>query len=361
MEKRFKIIVPAFNSRIKSYLKLTQINNFEDWVIDKFGKKLYLNFFKNYTEKVWGIECKDIGKDWAAQRIKGLSLSSAIKNAFFPNSKNRPKSLVDSFYYPKLGAGMLWEKFENIVQDRGVEIKKETEVIEVKKKNNYFEVVLKSQKGTETVNAKHIFFSNPLLKFIEILDSDTPNQVIEACNKLKYRNHISVHLCIDQKLFKDNWIYIHSPDLKVARISDFTNFSSFMAPKGTYTITVEYFCFEDDSMWLLDQEKLIEFANSELKEIFNSDYKLIHSAVSKNKNAYPVINIGYESEIETIKKWIKNENSIFAIGRSGMFKYNNQDHAMATGLSAVRRYLGDKNYDPWDVNVDGEYHESLES
>ena len=356
----FYIFFSYFNSRIKSYLKITNITNFEDWVVDRFGKKLYLNFFKNYTEKVWGINCKDIGVDWAAQRIKGLSLSSAIKNAFFPNSKNRPKSLVDTFYYPRLGAGMLWEKFENISEQRGIDIKKETEVVKIKKKNGYFEVVIKNKNKLETVLAKHIFFSNPLLQFIEIFDDDVPEEVTEACKKLRYRNHISVHLCINKKLFEDNWIYVHSPELKVARISDFTNFSSSMSPKNTYTLTLEYFCFENDSIWSSNKDALVEMANNELRDIFNTDYEIVHSEVSKNRNAYPVINIGYEKQIETIKQWIKNENNISAIGRSGMFKYNNQDHAMATGLSAVRKYLGDNSYDPWDVNVDGEYHESID-
>jgi len=180
----FYIFFSYFNSRIKSYLKITNITNFEDWVVDRFGKKLYLNFFKNYTEKVWGINCKDIGVDWAAQRIKGLSLSSAIKNAFFPNSKNRPKSLVDTFYYPRLGAGMLWEKFENISEQRGIDIKKETEVVKIKKKNGYFEVVIKNKNKLETVLAKHIFFSNPLLQFIEIFDDDVPEEVWKNCQLL---------------------------------------------------------------------------------------------------------------------------------------------------------------------------------
>ena len=122
-------------SRIKFYLKISKVNNFEDWVIARFGNKLYLTFFKNYTEKVWGIDCKSIGKDWAAQRIKGLSLSSAIKNAFFPNNKNKPKSLIDEFYYPKLGAGMLWEKFEEYLINKGIEIKKSSEVMEIMENN----------------------------------------------------------------------------------------------------------------------------------------------------------------------------------------------------------------------------------
>ncbi len=202
-------------ARIKSYLKITKVNNFEDWVVDRFGKRLFLNFFKNYTEKVWGIDCKEIGKDWAAQRIKGLNLSTAIKFALFPNSKKRPKTLVDKFYYPKLGAGLLWEKFENYLENNNAEIKKSCKVTKIKQDGDHFEVsyVDKNNK-TIIVKSNNIFFSSPLLEFIDIFSAEIPEHVTSAANSLSYRNHISVHLTIDSKLFDDNWIYIHSPDLQ---------------------------------------------------------------------------------------------------------------------------------------------------
>ena len=353
------ILFSYISARIKSMLKLNEINNFEDWVVDKFGKKLYMNFFKNYTEKVWGIDCKDIGKDWASQRIKGLSLMTALRNALFPNSKNKPKSLIDTFYYPKLGAGMLWEKFESILVNNNIEVMKESEVVNITKESGDFKIAFRNKNIFKTVYAKHIFFSNPLLQFINIFDNKTPENVIEAAQNLRYRNHISVHLCINEKLFDDNWIYVHSPDLKVARISDFSNFSKSMSPKDTYTLTLEYFCFEHDPLWSYDKTTLINLAASELQSIFNSNFEILHSEITKSTHAYPVIEKGYEDKIETIKDWVKSQKNISAIGRSGMFKYNNQDHAMATGLSAVRRYLGDDVYDPWLVNIDGEYIEQI--
>ena len=355
-----QVLISYGFSRFKSYLSLTSINNFEDWVIDRFGKKLYRTFFKNYTEKVWGIECSSIGKDWAAQRIKGLSLSSAIKHAFFPNSKNKPKSLIDMFYYPRLGAGMLWEKFEDFLSDEGVAIKKNLTVVDIKQNKPYITVIVEDGKQNKIeYTCKKLFFSNPLLQFIKIYDDATPSEVTESAANLNYRHHISVHLAIDKKLFKDNWIYIHSPDIKAARIADFTNFSKDMAPENEYTITLEYFCFEDDEMWLKTNNELIEFASKELSNIFNKDFNLVHSAVSRSKNAYPVISSGYEDNITIIKNWMKSINNISAIGRSGMFKYNNQDHAMATAIAAVRRYAGDLSYDPWNVNIDGEYQEMM--
>ncbi len=350
-------------SRIKSYLKISKIENFEDWIIDKFGYKLYSKFFKNYTEKVWGIDCKDIGKDWASQRIKGLNLMTAIRFALFPNSKKRPKTLVNEFYYPKKGAGMLWDKFENYLIKKNVEIKKNSPVVDIKKSRDTFEISYLVNEEIETIKAKNIFFSNPLLDLIKIYDSDIPSTVIESTKKLEYRNHISVHISTDRKLFDDNWIYIHSPELKIARIADFSNFSKEMSPNGTCPLTLEYFCYENDKIWNDSDENIIKLAVNELRKIFDENFQILDSHVSRNAKAYPVIKTGYQDEINIIKEWLQLETNLTAIGRSGMFKYNNQDHAMATGLYAARNYLGDGDFDPWNVNVDGEYHEeeALES
>ena len=349
-------------ARVKSYLSISKINNFEDWVVDRFGKKLFNNFFKNYTEKVWGINCKDIGSDWAAQRIKGLSLSTAIKFALFPNSKKRPKTLVDKFYYPRLGAGMLWEKFEEHITNKGIEVLKNKKVTAVKKTEDFFSIIYEDGENNKTsVETKNVFFSNPLLEFISIYDFDVPQSVIDSAKSINYRNHISVHITIDKKLFDDNWIYIHSPNLDMARIADFTNFSDDMSEAGTYPLTLEYFCFEDDDIWNRQNKDIIDFALNELRSIFDDKFNVIHSEVSRNANAYPVIKTGYQEHIDVIKDWLSDLPNITAIGRSGMFKYNNQDHAMATGLYAARTLMGQGDYDPWEVNVDGEYHEEVSS
>lgn len=348
------------SARVKSYLKISRIENFEDWVIDKFGRKLFNNFFKNYTEKVWGIDCKLIGKDWAAQRIKGLSLSTAIKFALFPNSKKKPKTLIDVFYYPRLGAGMLWEKFEDYLKIRGVPVIKNSYVKDVQEKDHY-QILTYVENGKENiVSAEHVLFSNPLLDFIKFYKPAVPAYVIDAVNNLEYRNHISVHITVDKKLFDDNWIYVHSPGLKMARIADFTNFSDEMSKSGEFPLTLEYFCFENENIWQQNNTEIIDFALNELRTIFNEEFNIVHSDVTRNPSAYPVIKTGYEENIKIIKEWLNTKKNITAIGRSGMFKYNNQDHAMATGLYAVRNLLGEENFDPWDVNIDGEYHEEID-
>ena len=361
----FQIGFSYIIARLKSKMKIIKINNFEDWVIDRFGKKLYSNFFKNYTEKVWGIECREIGKDWAAQRIKGLSLFTAIKFAIFPNSKKRPKSLVDSFYYPRLGAGMMWEKFEKLIMSEYHEfstIFKSSNVISIKKEDNLFIVEVENENDKQKIyKSKSLFFSNPLLSFVDIFKGNIPKEVIEARKNLNYRNHISVHLAIDKKLFDDNWIYIHSPEIKMARISDFTNFSEHMSSNKEYPLTLEYFCFENEDIWNKSDEFIINLGVKELKKLFKDEFNVLHSAVSRNSKAYPVIKTGYETYIGIIKDWIEKQDNLVPIGRSGMFKYNNQDHAMATGLYAARNLIGTEKYDIWQVNVDGEYHEEVQS
>ena len=183
-------------------------------------------------------------------------------------------------------------------------------------------------------------------------------KVIDSAKALTTET-ISVHVTIDKKLFDDNWIYIHSPNIKMARIADFTNFSKDMSEEGTFPLTLEYFCFEEEEIWNEDNENIITYALNELKEIFDEEFKVIHSQVTRNSKAYPVIETGYQIHIDIIKEWLSSLSNITAIGRSGMFKYNNQDHAMATGIYAARTLLGVGNYDPWEVNVDGEYHEEI--
>lgn len=359
----FLILFSYLFASIKRVILKNKVENFEDWVVDQFGYRLYSNFFKNYTEKVWGIECNKIGKDWASQRIKGLSLMSAIRYSLFPNSSKRPKSLVDKFYYPKFGAGMLWEKLEDRVVGLGGVVEKNREVINISKSDKGYNVTSRDQKGKEyTFSCQQIFFSCALKDFFNLINLDIPKEVIDAGSNLQYRNHISVHLVINEKLFPDNWIYIHSPDLKLARVSDFSNFSEHMTYNENFPLTLEYFCFEDDEVWNLSEEELIQLAFDEVLELnkkLSQGLVLVDSSVTRNRKAYPVIVKGYEKNIDLIRGWLETLPSISPIGRSGMFKYNNQDHAMATGIYAARTYLGLGNFDPWLVNVDGEYIEEI--
>jgi protoporphyrinogen oxidase len=338
-----------------------KISSFEDWVIKNFGKKLYYTFFKTYTEKVWGISCKQIGSDWASQRIKGLNFASIILSFFF--KKNKAKSLIDEFYYLKFGAGNLYEN-----------IKKK--LLQKKNKIIFNQKVIKYNFDNKTFNIKSIIIENKQLKKKEIfgdffLSSAPITEVIKSFNiklpdnikkiiySLKYRNHIGVKLVINGKIFEDNWIYVHSPEVKVARISNYKNFSKYMGEnKESNPITMEYFCNENDKFWNLSDQTIISIAKKELEFLeLAKKNQITDSYVIRSEKAYPVIEKGYQKKIDEIKKWLSQIKNFIPIGRTGMFKYNNQDHAILTGLIGARKICDDNSLDPWLVNIDAEYHE----
>ena len=358
-----RIVSSYIVSRLKRVISRKEINNFEEWVIDNFGERLYRIFFKNYTEKVWGIDCTEIGDDWASTRIKGLNLISAIRYSLFPNSSKRPKSLIDKFLYPAKGAGMLWDKFQEAVVNQDGQVETNREVTKIyNHKNGYRVLATGKDKKEFEYFCNQIFFSIPPKLFFNMLDSEIPEEIINAANSLRHRNHISVHITVNHKLFPDNWIYVHSPDLQLARVSDFSNFSKHMTKEGHSPLSVEYFCYDEDPLWQSSNEELIQLAFDEVKQIAENsvpNLEILDSSVTRSKNAYPVIEKGFQEHIDTVRDWLPSLENISAIGRAGMFKYNSQDHDMATGIYAARMYLGDNRNDPWLVNTDGEYAEEI--
>lgn len=350
-------------TKLKRLINKKEITNFEEWVIDNFGERLYRIFFKNYTEKVWGIDCTEIGDDWASTRIKGLNLISAVRYSLFPNSSKRPKSLIDRFLYPAKGAGMLWDKFEEAVVSQGGQVEKNREVASITShKGGYKVMAVDRDKNKFEYYCNQIFFSIPPKLFFNMLDADIPKHISKAANSLRHRNHISVHITVDHKLFPDNWVYVHSPDLQLARVSDFSNFSKHMTKEGHSPLSVEYFCFDEDVVWNSSDEELIQLAFDEVSQIAEStipNLQILDASVTRSKNAYPVIEKGYQENIDIVRDWLPSLKNISAIGRAGMFKYNSQDHDMATGIYAARVYLGDNQNDPWLVNTDGEYAEEI--
>ncbi len=349
-------------ARARRWLTPNHILSFEDWVTDRFGRRLYETFFKTYTEKVWGISCKRIGADWAGQRIKGLSLIAAIMNAVLGPNKRVIKTLVDQFMYPRLGAGQLYEKMEVLVTDAGGDVLKGVEVIGVNRQGyRVISVDCREPDGSVRSVAGDFFLSSaPLTELVELFDPPAPESVLAAARDLRYRNHIGVKLAVEGDApFPDNWIYVHSPDVKMARISDYRNFSQEMGgSRHLHPLTIEYFCFPGDEIWESNDDKLISRAVSELAQMGIVHGKVSDAFVVRSEKAYPVIEIGYEDKIEIIKTYLESFENLLPIGRSGMFKYNNQDHAIATGLYATRTALGMGSFDPWQVNVDGIYHES---
>jgi protoporphyrinogen oxidase len=339
-----------------------RIETFEDWIVDHFGRRLFETFFKTYTEKVWGIPCTKIGADWASQRIKGLSLTTALLNAVFKPKDTRVKTLVDEFIYPRLGAGQLYEKMSKSVEQEGGSVITRARACRIRRDHMRVRAVEVEdmQSLRYDVEGKYFLISAPLTDMVEMMHPSAPPDVLSACYALRYRNHVGVNLIVEGCPFPDNWIYVHSKEVGMARIANYANFSPEMASRpGISPITVEYFCFPSDSIWSSPDDELVERATRELMhmKILRRD-QVLTGFVLRSDKAYPVIEVGYERHIATIKAWLDQFENLLPIGRSGMFKYNNQDHAMATGLLAARTGLGVQKFDPWCVNIDAEYHES---
>ncbi len=358
-----QIFASYFSTQIRQKLAPSQPTNFEEWVVGQFGRRLFEIFFKTYTEKVWGIPCTQIGADWAGQRIKGLSLWSAVVNSLLKPKQKKIKTLVNEFVFPRLGAGMFYECMAQEIERHGGQILLGKRSVGFRHEGNLLRsAFIEDVEGRrEEIEGSAFLVSAPLTEGILGLSPAPPAEVAEAARGLRYRSHLGVDLIIEGNPFPDNWIYVHAREVNLARIANYRNFSAAMAPvEGLTPITVEYFCFKDDDIWRRGEEGLIELARTELQRMKIIQPEQVKSGFAvRNEKAYPVIELGYEKKMEVLRSYISRFKNFQPIGRSGMFKYNNQDHAIATGLLAARNVLGG-NYDVWSVNIDAEYHEAGE-
>ena len=345
--------------------------NFEDWVSNQFGKRLFNTFFKSYTEKVWGMSCKEISADWAAQRIKGLSLGSAIKNALIPQHYNGDrtkviKTLINSFRYPRRGPGMMWEACAEKMKALGGRLEMGCRVSRCSydKTSGNWTVAYKDRQGDlQAIEAEHVISSAPMRELMCGLSPTVSERVKRAAESLKYRDFITVMLILkDRRMFDDNWIYIHDPRVKVGRVQNFRSWSPEMVPEpDKVCYGLEYFCFEHDGLWDSNDRDLIELAKRELVEIgLSREGDFIDGCVVRQKKAYPVYDDDYALHVATIRQELETRYpNLHLVGRNGMHKYNNQDHAMMTAMLCVENILADaKLYDLWQVNSDAEYHEA---
>jgi protoporphyrinogen oxidase len=346
-------------------------NNFEDWVSNQFGKRLFNTFFKSYTEKVWGMSCKDISADWAAQRIKGLSLGSAIKNALFPQRQPKDRSkviktLINSFRYPRKGPGMMWEVCAEKTKAMGGQIEMGCKVVgcDYDATAETWNVSFQNRQGNvQTLEAEHVISSAPMRELVRGIKPAVSEPAKHAADSLKYRDFLTVMLILKNRdAFDDNWIYIHDPSVKVGRIQNFRSWSPEMVPdpdKACYGL--EYFCFEHDGVWDSKDEELIKLAERELIQIgLAQEGDVLDGCVVRQKKAYPVYDDDYAAHVATIREELSSRYpNLHLVGRNGMHKYNNQDHAMMTAMLCVENILADSTlYDLWQVNGDAEYHES---
>ena len=354
-----------------SYLKAQMLpdkteETFEQWISNRFGKRLYRIFFKTYTEKVWGIPCGEIRADWAAQRIKGLSLLAAVKNALIRQHAGRKgeviASLINSFDYPERGPGQMWEAVAHTIQAKGCDLRLRADVERILWTSGRVTAVeIESGGHREIVHGSHFVSTMPIKELIRKCNPLVPDHVRQAADRLSYRDFLTVALIVDRSdLFPDNWIYIHDPDVKVGRIQNFKNWSPHMVPDARKTcLGLEYFCFEGDGLWTTRDGDLIELGKKELQLLGLAKATDIEDGtVVRMPKAYPVYDAVYGEALRTVREFLNGLGNLQLVGRNGMHRYNNQDHSMLTAMLAVKNILG-ANYDLWKVNADEEYHEEV--
>jgi protoporphyrinogen oxidase len=358
-----------------SYLKsqvrpVGQPLNFQDWVINKFGKRLFEIFFRTYTEKVWGMKCTEISADWAAQRIKGLSLLTAIWKSLLPRNcarggRSAVKTLIDRFRYPRRGPGMLWQAAADGVvrRDGKVLLGRRVTAVEWDAVHWHWSVVARVANGAEErFVCDHVISSMPMRELVPALIPTPPADVQAAANRLRYRDFLVVALVVkDRGRFDDNWIYIHDPSVKVGRIQNFRSWSPEMVPRaGVNCYGLEYFCFEGDAVWANADAELVALASRELIALGLADADdILDGTVVRQAKAYPVYDDGYQGNVAVIREEVEaHYPNLHLVGRNGMHKYNNQDHAMMTAMLVAKNIVaGGQVYDQWRVNEDAEYHE----
>lgn len=353
------VLVSYLQSQLFPY---RQEANFEQWVSNRFGKRLYEIFFKTYTEKVWGIPCTEIRAEWAAQRIKGLSLPAAIRNALLPPKGEVIKTLIEEFEYPQRGPGHMWQRVTELLRERGQVVLMNAEALRIRHDGRRVTGVEYSNAGdVRAAECSHLISSMPLSELIFRLDPPAPPAVAEAARRLAYRDFLTVVLIVRQPhLFPDNWIYIHSPEVKVGRIQNFKNWSPYLVPDRNMTsLGLEYFCTEGDALWQMDDAGLIALGKREMEQIgLARAADVVDGTVVRQQKAYPVYNSDYAGHIETLKRYLAEFENLQTIGRNGLHKYNNQDHSMLTAILAVRNLTGEK-HDLWEVNTERSYHEEV--
>ncbi|HVF49489.1 MAG TPA: NAD(P)/FAD-dependent oxidoreductase [Pyrinomonadaceae bacterium] len=340
---------------------------FEHWITNRFGQRLYSIFFKSYTEKVWGVPCSEITAEWAAQRIKGLSLSVVLKDILRgqPRDKNNGavvKTLIDEFDYPRLGPGMMWEAMAGMVRAQGGTIRAHTTVERIHWTRGRIEAAeVTTGARTETLRGTHFISSMPIRELVRKLAPAPPAEVLAAAARLQYRDFLTVVLIVRRRnLFPDNWIYIHDPEVKLGRVQNFKNWSADMVPDADKTcLGLEYFCFKGDGLWSMPDAELIELGKRELEKLglARAD-EVEEGTVVRVPKAYPVYDSTYKQSLAALRRFLDTFPNLQLVGRNGMHKYNNQDHSMLTGILAVKNILG-ANFNLWEVNTDEEYQEEV--
>jgi len=334
------------------------LGTFETWVTRRFGKRLYEIFFRDYTEKLWGIKCTDLDSDFAAQRIKKLSLWEAIKNAMFKDKSKKHKTLVDVFAYPIGGTGMIYNRMADLVRSKGGNVFLKTPIEKVITKDNTATGIQLADGSVR--NYDTIVSSMPLTLMVSRLP-DVPQSIIDNCRKLKYRNTIIVYLNIKATgLFPDNWIYVNSGDLQTGRITNFRNWvPQLYGDENSTILALEYWCYDEDKIWKDEENTLVELAKKEIRQtgLVKEGVEITGGSVYRIPRCYPVYSTGYKENLKEVEDYLRTVQSLIPIGRYGAFKYNNQDHSILMGILAAENITKNAGHDLWVINTDYESYQ----
>jgi len=335
----------------------------EGWISARFGKRLYTHFFKSYNEKLWGRPASEISADFAAQRIKNLTILNALTSALKPKPKSKKDqitSLIDEFQYPKYGPGMMWERCRDLVEAAGTKVVMQSRVTKIRHEGGRAVEVTASSGGAETTYAcDHVVSTMPFSQLLSIMEPAPPAEVVAAADALSFRDFLTIALVVPEKYsFPDNWIYIHDPGVKVGRIQNFGSWSPYLIKEGRTCLGLEYFVFEGDELWTMDDADLVELGKRELTKLGLVDAGKVETGyVVRMPKAYPVYDEHYKDRLKVMRTWLEaNTPNVHPVGRNGMHKYNNQDHSMLTAMLSVENIFG-AGHDTWEVNVEEEYHE----
>ena len=344
--------------------KRQDTETFEDWVASRFGWRLYRKFFKTYTEKVWGVPAREIQSDWAAQRIKNLSLGRAVISALSPKGKKHAgaTSLIEQFEYPKYGPGMMWERCADLLSAGGIEVRLGSGVIEIERASSETSLMVVRADSDAEVVGRRVISSMPLGELVLALRPVAPDPVVTAAKRLRHRDFLTVALVVPRDFgFPDNWIYIHEPGFRVGRIQNFGSWSSYMVSEGHTCLGLEYFVDRGDDLWNSTDEELVGMARRELEGLgLVPPGEASGGYVVRVPQAYPVYDAGYSESVDVLRQFLEsNWPEIQAVGRNGMHRYNNQDHSMLTAMLAVENIVDGTEHDLWSVNVEDEYHEEV--
>ncbi len=332
---------------------------FEDWVTARFGRRLYDTFFREYTEKVWGIPGSEIQSEWAAQRIRDLSFWTALTSALGLR-RTRVTSLIEEFRYPRLGPGQMWEAIAGDVERAGIAVELGSRVTRLRHANGRVDsIVVDGPAGEREIPVDGVVSSIPLSELVLSLDPLPDDAVVAAARSLRYRDLIVVGLVSsDPEPFPDNWIYLHDPGTRAGRVQNFGAWSAGMTRPGFTCLGVEYFCFAGDDLWDMPDNALVQLAARELGRIGLLDPEhVVEGTAIRVRHAYPVYDVGYREAVRRLRRTVDGLENLETVGRNGLHRYNNQDHSMWTAVLGTLNLLDGAGHDLWSVNVDGEYLE----